>query len=197
MALAETGADYVLREVDILHGAQFAPQYRQLNPNALVPTLVDGDLVLWESSAIVYYLAERHPELDLLPMAAPQRANVVRWLVWQPVNVMPCIRRLRELTVLLGPGARADPVALERAKAALRDRFVQVAQALGDREYLCGAFGAADIVMLPHLWYGVHEMHLTLPDELTAYIARLGARPAWQTVLAAAAASPIAPTPRA
>jgi glutathione S-transferase len=183
-ALEETGADYGLRTVDILHGAQFDAAYRRLNPNALVPTLVDGEFVLWESSAIVHYLAERYPERGLLPHGTAARANVLRWLVWQPVTIMPCIRRLRELTVLRAPDSPPDEAALAAAKEALRDRLALIGAALGTREFLCGEYGAADIVMLPHLWYAAHDMQIALPPVLTDYVARLGARPAWQSVLA-------------
>lgn len=184
LALEETGADYVLHGVDILHGAQHDPAYRRLNPNALVPTLVDGGLVLWESSAIVYYLAERYGAPGLLGQDVAARADALRWLVWQPVTVMPCIRRLRELTVLRAPGSAPDEAALAAAKDALRERLGLVGDALGTRAYLCGAYGVADMVMLPHLWYAVHDMGIALPAVLGDYLARLAARPAWQATLA-------------
>lgn len=184
MALEEVGAAYALHEVDIINGAQHAPEYRQLNPNELVPTLVDGPAVLWESSAILYYLAESRPAAGLFADDSRRRADIVRWLVWQPVNVMPCIRRLREQTVLLRPGQTPDRHALESAKHDLEDRFRFIGNALGSSPYLCGDFSAADIAMLPHLWYGAHDMKMALPTVLTDYVARLAKRPSWHAVLA-------------
>lgn len=186
MALEEVGADYTLHQVDILRGAQHAPEYRRLNPNALVPTLVDGPMVLWESSAIVYYLAEVCPEARLFASDPAQRASTVRWLVWQPVTIMPCIRRLREQTVMLRPGQAADADALTRAKQDLSAGLRLVGDALGSQPYLCGQFGVADIVMLPHMWYAINEMKLELPPQLTDYVARLAERPSWRAVLARA-----------
>lgn len=192
MALEEVGADYTLRQVDILHGAQHTPEYRRLNPNALVPTLVDGPMVLWESSAIVYYLAEIYPQAQLFASDPAQRASMVRWLVWQPVTIMPCIRRLREQTVMLPPGQAPDADTLARAKQDLSAGLRLVGDALGSHPYLCGQFGAADIVMLPHLWYAINEMKLELSSQLTDYVARLAQRPSWRAVLARAGSPPLA-----
>lgn len=191
MALEEVGVDYALHQVDILHGAQHTPEYRRLNPNALVPTLVDGPMVLWESSAIVYYLADVHPNARLFSNDPVQQANIVRWLVWQPVQVMPCIRRLREQTVMLGPGQTADADAMAQAKQDLSACFRLVGDALGASPYLCGEFSAADIVMLPHMWYAMNDMKMNLPAQLADYVARLAERPSWRAVLARAGA----PTP--
>ena len=75
------GADVELEVVDLAAGAQHAPGYLALNPNAKVPVLVDGDLVLWESTAILCYLAAKQGSA-LLPTAPAARADVDRWLAW-------------------------------------------------------------------------------------------------------------------
>ena len=72
MAVANhLGLDCTLRIVDLTKGEQNAPQYEALNPNMRMPTLKDGDHVLWESNAILQYLAARKPESGLLPMSQP------------------------------------------------------------------------------------------------------------------------------
>jgi glutathione S-transferase len=58
-------------------------EFRKLNPNALVPVLIDGDLVLWESHTICRYLASKHERTDLLPAAPQERAQVEMWMDWQ------------------------------------------------------------------------------------------------------------------
>lgn len=77
-ALAEIGVDYELAEID-RETAQSDPAYRALNPLGVVPTLVDGDLVLTESAAILMYLADRYPDARLAPA---ERAQYYRWLVF-------------------------------------------------------------------------------------------------------------------
>jgi glutathione S-transferase len=75
--------------VDITKGENRAPEYLALNPNGLTPTLVDGDLVLWESRAIVQYLASKKPEAGLLGRNELERVDVVRWQCWDAGHFMP------------------------------------------------------------------------------------------------------------
>lgn len=77
----EVKADVEIVLVDILNGAQRTPEYLALNPNGLVPTLVDGDTVLWESTAIAHYLAEKAGS-PLLGSGPAGRADVIRWEAW-------------------------------------------------------------------------------------------------------------------
>jgi glutathione S-transferase len=67
---------------DFLAGELRSPEYLALNPNGSVPTLVDGDFVLWESNAIMQYLADKVPGNTLFPRDPKLRADVVRWLSW-------------------------------------------------------------------------------------------------------------------
>ena len=83
MAVANhLGLDWTLRPVDLVKGEQRAPEYAALNPNMRMPTLKDGDYVLWESGAILQYLAGRKPESGLLPADEMGRLNVTRWQFW-------------------------------------------------------------------------------------------------------------------
>src|SRR5262249_54419706 len=72
--------------LDLLAGELRLPPYVALNPNAKVPTLVDGDVTLWESNAILQYLADKEGRATLLPRAAAARADVVRWQFWEAVH---------------------------------------------------------------------------------------------------------------
>ena len=78
--LEEIGCPYELVLVDIRNGEHKQPAYLKLNPNARVPTLVDGDKVMYESAAIVLYLAEKHPDAKLMP--APGTAEWMKFLQW-------------------------------------------------------------------------------------------------------------------
>ena len=90
-ALAEIGVDYELVRID-RRTAQTDPAYLALNPTGVVPTLVDGDLVLTESAAILLYLADRFPEAGLAPEVGG-RAHFYRWLVFMTNTVQTAMLR--------------------------------------------------------------------------------------------------------
>jgi glutathione S-transferase len=77
------GLDCELRPIDLGRGDQRAPDYLALNPNSKMPTLEDGDFVLWESNAILFYLAAKRPESGLWPSDVRGQADVLRWLAWE------------------------------------------------------------------------------------------------------------------
>ena len=71
---------------DFFHGALRTPEFRALNANGQVPVLIDGPFVLWESNAIIQYLADRAGDDALFPRDPQRRADVVRWLCWEQVH---------------------------------------------------------------------------------------------------------------
>lgn len=153
------------------------PAYLALNPNGTVPTLVDGDFVLWESNAILRYLAARAAS-PLYPPEPPRRAPVDQWLDWQLGTLSPAFRPLyvahiRERRPLDG---LAPLVAAAHAQFALLDA------ALRDRDWIAGAqLTIADIAIGPmvHRWFA-----LGLADAahapLARYYGQLAAEPAFQ-----------------
>ena len=83
MAVANhLGLDWTLKMIDFRKGDQKTPQYAALNPNMKMPTLKEGDYVLWESNAIGQYLALKRPELGLFPRDERARLDVTRWQFW-------------------------------------------------------------------------------------------------------------------
>jgi glutathione S-transferase len=81
--LEEIGMPYERVLVDRTVGAHKAPAYLQLNPNGLIPVLTDGDLVLYETAAIVLHLCDTHPQARLAPeVGSAERAHFYKWLVW-------------------------------------------------------------------------------------------------------------------
>lgn len=81
--LEELGAPYERVLVDREHGALDSPAYRALNPNGLIPVLVDGDLVLYETAAICLHLSDTHPQAKLMPaLGTAERAHAYKWLMW-------------------------------------------------------------------------------------------------------------------
>ena len=83
IVLEEIGQPFELAFVDAAQGAHKTSQYLRLNPNGLIPVLVDGDLVLYETAAICLHLADAHPEHRLAPeLGTPARAQFYKWLMW-------------------------------------------------------------------------------------------------------------------
>ncbi|TAG04686.1 MAG: glutathione S-transferase family protein [Burkholderiales bacterium] len=81
--LEELGVPFKLELVDRASGAHKTPQYLALNPNGLIPVLIDGDLVLYETAAIALHLVDTHPTCGLAPpLGTAQRAHFYKWLMW-------------------------------------------------------------------------------------------------------------------
>ena len=103
------GLDIELVSVALESGAQKSPAYLALNPNGRVPLLVDGDFVLWESHAIMQYLADTTGGQDIYPAGAKARADVNRWLFWSACHFAPaCALFIRERVskvIVAGAGA--------------------------------------------------------------------------------------------
>jgi len=90
--LEEMGLPYELTLVDRANNAHKSPEYLKLNPNGLIPVLVDGDLVLYETAAICLYLSDAHPEMGLAPpVGTAERAQFYKWLMWLTNTLQPAI----------------------------------------------------------------------------------------------------------
>src|SRR5262249_28913576 len=101
--------------VDLRKGEQKSPEYLKLNPNGKVPTLDDDGFVLWESRAIMMYLADKTPGQTLYPQELRARADVNHWLIWDAVHFSPSVQVLtyeRVVKAMLGFG-EADPHEIE------------------------------------------------------------------------------------
>jgi len=177
LCLAELGVHHELVVVDLAAGEQRSPDYLRVNPNGVVPTLVDGELVLWESSAILLYLADKYPHGGLLPQALDERARVYKWLVWQPATFNPPRQRL--VAELAKPEAAQDAQAIAALRATIDRNLEILAESLGGNDYLLGRYTLADLVMLPHL-AALQNSGIALPGTVHHYLDRLAARPAWQ-----------------
>jgi glutathione S-transferase len=182
MALEEAKASYEISAVNLMQGEQKKPDYLKLNPNGKVPTIVDDGVVMWESIAILLYLAEKFPTANLLPSAPAQRAQAFQWLVWQPTTfsapVGPLFRQLR-----FTPEGQRDQKVIDQARAEVTKNAEMLAAGLQGRDYLAGTFSIADMALQPYL-YVLADLGIPLPPAVEAYQKRLAARPSWGKVLA-------------
>lgn len=90
--LEEMGVPFTLKRVDRANNAHKSPEYLKLNPNGLIPVLVDDDLVLYETAAICLYLTDKYPEFGLAPsVGTATRAHFYKWLMWMTNTLQPAI----------------------------------------------------------------------------------------------------------
>ena len=179
-ALEEVGQPYEVRLVSFTEMKE--PAHRKLHPFGQIPTYEEGDLVLFESGAIVLHLAQRHA--GLLPEEANSRARAITWMFAAVNTVEPPILDLQTTKFLEGDKTWYEQ-RLPLVKDRIRGRLGDLSRRLGDGGWLDGAFSAGDLMMVAVLL----RLRLSgLLDEypnLTAYVARGEARPAYQRAFAA------------
>ena len=180
-ALEEAGLPYRVTLVGDRPGEMRREDYNRLQPFGQIPFLEDGDVRLFESGAIVLYLAERSP--SLLPTRQPDRAHVMQWMFAALNTLEPPIMWLAMMNIFWNdqPWVKdARPGAVEFVKT----RLGQLAAALDGREYLVGTFSAADILM-SHVLKVLRRTELVdAYATLAAYQKRCEARPTFEKALA-------------
>ena len=127
---------YELRYVDMGKGAHLSADYLAINPNHQIPTLVDGDLVLHESNAILRYLCHKHGLTDWYPADPRQRARVEQWLDWNQTRLSPAVVDIVFNTLFAGE--RRDEQAIARGAAKLRELGPILETGLGGHDFLAG-----------------------------------------------------------
>jgi glutathione S-transferase len=111
-----------LAVVDLLKGEHKTADYLLINPNGKVPLLDDGDFRLWESHAIIQYVADKHSDSSLYPRSVQARADVNRWLFWSAYHFTPAvgfISRERVSKKMVGGFGAPDPAEIARGEALL------------------------------------------------------------------------------
>jgi len=179
-ALAEVGQPYEVRLVP--WEAFKEPAHLARNPFGQIPTYEEGDLTLFESGAIVFHIAERFP--GLLPKDVDARARAIMWMFAALSTVEPPIID-REIVEYVEGGKSWQGERFAMVDERIRARLNQLSARLGDAEWLDGAFSAADITMVHVLRRLEGSGLLEEYPNLSAYIARAEARPAYKRAFAA------------
>lgn len=177
IALEELGVPYEIHTLDLGARDQLSASFVELNPNHKIPVIRDGDFVLWESGAILLYLAERFGAL--LPEAPEARYRAIQFAFFECGGVGPNVARLaeqlrrpiaersREIVALFGEE-------VSRLLAVL-DRLLS-----DDRPYIAGNYSIADIMLYPwlHPMFEMRAPPLLEATHVVAWLERVGARPA-------------------
>jgi glutathione S-transferase len=177
-ALQELGVPFESELVNMMEGGNQRPSFLALNPAGKLPVLVDDDLVLTESVAIVLYLAEKFPEAGLLPAGIAARADAVRWLLFTATELEQPLWRIARHTFIYAEAERL-PQEVELARRDFRDMAAVLEARLAGREYVVGdGFTVADIVCAYTLdWANEVTLLETFPNA-RAYMERQYRRPA-------------------
>lgn len=174
-AFEEVGQPYEVRLVSFSEMKE-AP-HLALHPFGQIPTYEDGDLALFESGAIVLHIAERHP--GLLPGDADARARAIGWMFAALNTVEPPIIDLQVAKLLEHDKPWAEQ-RLPLVEDRIRERLVQLSNRLADADWLDGEFSAGDLMMTSVLLRLGPSGILQEYPNISAYIARAEARPAYQ-----------------
>lgn len=182
--LEELGLEYELNKMSFHPKDLKSDAHRARHPLGRIPVLEDGDVLLWESGAIVEYILERHKNGGLKPAVDdPTWPKYQQWFHYCEGMVMPPINTIVVQTVLL-PKERRDETVLGQAQRLLAKSLAPVNQALDGKDYLIGDFSGADI-MLGHACFMANRMGCVSDemDDLKAYVQRITDRPHFQTAI--------------
>ena len=188
LLLRELGVPFELKYVDRASGAHKSPEYLKLNPNGLIPVLVDGDIVLYETAAIVLHLVDTHPAAGLAPaLGTAERAQFYKWLVWMTGTMISMMQHYFYSERMVAPGNAAGALEVKaQAEAKLNAMYDQLEAQLASHggPWLLGPrFSAVDPLafMLGRWSRGFTRPARTLP-HLGPYLERMLARPAVRKV---------------
>lgn len=199
IALEEMELEYRYTQISLAHGEQFNEEFVKISPNKKIPLIIDhaplddeGPLTIFESDAILLYLAEKTGRL--LPQDMRDRIAVIQWLFWDASNVgEPHATRLAFIAEPGSPGsitkegAEPNAMAAEFLAIKIRNLYKEAERQLEGKKYLCGDYSIADIAFFGHVsCRRIYEVvdDLDVYPNIRDWYQRLRARPAVQRGLA-------------
>ena len=180
-AIGEVGVAYERLDIGGPFGGNDTPEYLAMNPNGLVPVLVDGDTVIWESHAIVRYLGAVHGVGGIWPEDPAERTLADRWMDWAVASLQPHMTVIFQ-GLIRTPEAERDMDAIHRAATAIRTVWGILEAHIADRDFVAGdRFTMGDIPV--GAFYRRYTLLPTIERAVLpncdAWLARLGDRPAF------------------
>ena len=177
----ELGLKFDRTDIGGPFGGNKEPEYLALNPNGLIPTIDDDGFVLWESNAIVRYVAQKHAPNRLLPADLRQRADAERWMDWQLSVVGPAITPVF-LGLIRTPPDKRDPASIEAGRKRTAAAFGILDAHLAKRKFVAGdelTIGDIPLGIMAYRWF---NFAIERPDHkhARAWYERLAQRPAFK-----------------
>jgi glutathione S-transferase len=187
--LRELGVDFEFVTVNLVAGENRGPEFLALNPAGKVPVLVDGDIVLTESVAIVLYLAQKYPKNGLLPRSVEARARVDQWLLFTATELEQPLWRIARHTAIY-PKDKRLPADISLARQDFETMATVMEEHLAGKTFLVGdTVTVADLVAAYTLDWANEVRLLDTTPRLRAYMEHMYTRPQAPPRIAAALAS--------
>jgi len=181
--LAELGVEHERIDAGFTYGVVDTPEYRAMNPNGKVPTIRDGDAPpLFESGAILRYLAARHAPERFWPSDPLARAGIDQWAEWAKVNVTQLFTVPVFWQVVRVPAARRERAAIARSVETLEGVLAIADARLAERAFIAGEVLTLADIQLGHVLYRYYDVDIergALP-HLRRYYERLAERAAYR-----------------
>jgi glutathione S-transferase len=180
----ELGIAYERVDAGGKFGIVETPAYQRLNPNGLVPTIEDGDFVLWESNAIVRYLARTYGAGRLSPDDPRRAADADRWMDWQATTLTPAMGDAF-VHLVRTPAEQRDMRLVDASIAKTEPKMAILDACLKDRAYVAGpalTMGDVPLACAAHRWLGLPCERTPRPN-VERWLADIRARPAFGDVL--------------
>lgn len=159
--LEEVELPYQVHPINIGESQQFTPEFVAICPNSKIPAIVDGDTSVFESGAILIYLAEKTGQL--LPSSGSERAKVLEWLMFQMANIGPMLGQANHF---VNTAEEKIPYAIDRYLTESARLMKVVDDQLGRTEYLAGDYSIADVASYPWLKLAFDAIKNAKPDVL-------------------------------
>ena len=174
VTLEELGLEYDVKKIDLSSGTQRERWFLELNPNGRIPVLQHGKDIIFDSGAILYYLANKYKRL--MPKSETGRIRVIQWLMFQMSGIGPMQGQANVFYRYLDDKI---PVAISRYQNECRRLYEVLDKQLKDKEWLCGDFSIADIAnwcwVRVYYWAGININGL---DHLKRWMDLMENRPA-------------------
>jgi glutathione S-transferase len=187
--LQELGVDFEAVTINLMAGEHRTPEYLRINPAGKLPALVDGDMILTESVAIVLYLGEKYPDRGFVPAGLVERAQLYKWLLFAATELEQPLWRISRHTALY-PAERRLPAEVDLAREDFRAMARVAEDHMKGRAFvLGGSVSVADFVLAYTLDWANNAKLLDAFPNLTEYMDRMYARPRAAPRIAAAFAA--------
>ncbi|MES9968634.1 MAG: glutathione S-transferase family protein [Candidatus Thiodiazotropha sp.] len=180
LLLSILGLAYDRVDIDLLKGESLTDQFKQINPRGQVPVLLDGDLVIWDSMAILVYLARRYADEGWMPDDPLSQARVMQWLAVSENELLYGLARARAVLVF------GKPFDLKLCQKDGRAGLAVMEQRLSHADWLAGRdISIADIACYPYVSLaGEGEVSVQPYPAVCRWLERIEALPGWLPMLA-------------
>lgn len=179
VAIEESGLPYEFVQVNLMAGEQKKPEFLAINPTGRVPAIKEGDFTLFESNAILFYLAEKSKKL--MPASWEQQAKVMQWMFYLSSHVSPSFSKpWFQLTFI--PAEKRDTAGIEAAKGEAKHCLGVLEKALASSPFLAGEeFTIADISLATAInLHAGAEIDITPFPAVERWFTQVQARDSWK-----------------